>query len=562
MTAGGSEGTGAGAAAAREGGGAADDRAGLWAGLVAIGLVGLLAGTFQPRWETNDDLVMAMTAHGFGTMARGSPLLVFSNAIWGWIVRAVPTVGGVLGYAAATMAILALAAGLVTRALGRSRSGFALGSLAAAVILFRAIVFPQFTMTAGFLAVAAVAALRRAVERRERGLLLLSLLAAWLAFLVRAEECGLVLFLALPLLPWTDLRRQRWTQAALAGWVGAVLLATLADRAAYRGEAWAHFREVNAARLPIIDYGGWERLRSRPDILARHGYTANDLNLVRNWFFVDPAVADPAVLTAMQRELGPRPVAVTLKLAGDALVAVASPRLWPLAAAGLGLALLAGTRRVGTVWLLALVAIAAMGMAGRPAILRVYEPVLGLLVIGSLLDLPRRGWRPWAAAGLVAVSGGSIGILLMKEQAVSQAGVATVQAGLKRAGLDRALIWGGDFKLELAYPVLGGAGTPWDLKFDSFDAFVLAPGSNMATAERSGDGVIGRLLSGRTVNLLSSTGHNSDVKIGLLRSYLRQRHHRDLRVRRIVVSRLVVVDELSSDPLPEPRRKSKPAGDS
>jgi len=61
---------------------------------------------YTPRWETNDDIAMAMVAHGFGLAAEASANIIFSNVLWGYLVSSLPSIGGVLGYSIGTVAVL------------------------------------------------------------------------------------------------------------------------------------------------------------------------------------------------------------------------------------------------------------------------------------------------------------------------------------------------------------------------------------------------------------------------------------------------------------------------
>ena len=45
----------------------------------------------SPRWETNDDVGMAMAAHGFGLAVAPTPALIYSNVLWGHLVQAIPS---------------------------------------------------------------------------------------------------------------------------------------------------------------------------------------------------------------------------------------------------------------------------------------------------------------------------------------------------------------------------------------------------------------------------------------------------------------------------------------
>jgi len=68
---------------------------------------------------------------------------------------------------------------------------------------------------------------------------------------------------------------------------------SLFDHFAYRGAAWTEFNRFNAVRGPYNDYGAAEHLERNPEILRRYGYTVNDVDLIADWFFEDPKIADP-----------------------------------------------------------------------------------------------------------------------------------------------------------------------------------------------------------------------------------------------------------------------------
>jgi hypothetical protein len=61
-------------------------------------LVLMLCTLLEPIWETNDDVQLSMIAHGYGVVTTGSPKLVFSNVLWGYVIRSIPEINGTLGY--------------------------------------------------------------------------------------------------------------------------------------------------------------------------------------------------------------------------------------------------------------------------------------------------------------------------------------------------------------------------------------------------------------------------------------------------------------------------------
>src|ERR1700692_3310714 len=146
----------------------------------------LLCLIFNPRWETNDDVAMSMVAHGYGGAAYGSPRLIFSNVLWGAAVRSLPSIDGLLGYSIATLLSLTLAGAATLYFLLRMGAGYVVGLLVLALIFARPVLFPQFTITAGLLACAAVLGL--CAYDRDRSLfgLIAAFCLGFLAYLIRA----------------------------------------------------------------------------------------------------------------------------------------------------------------------------------------------------------------------------------------------------------------------------------------------------------------------------------------------------------------------------------------
>lgn len=111
-----------------------------------------------------------MLAHGYGIAASGSPNIVFSNVIWGYLVRALPSVAGVDGYSIATLGVLILVGAVILHGLTRLGSHWLTATAAVMLLLVRPVLFPQFTVNAGLLAVAGLVCL--AVHARQRSPLL------------------------------------------------------------------------------------------------------------------------------------------------------------------------------------------------------------------------------------------------------------------------------------------------------------------------------------------------------------------------------------------------------
>jgi hypothetical protein len=491
----------------------------------SLAFVALLCAAFVPRWETNDDVAMAMVAHGYGLAAHGSPVLVFSATLWGWFVRALPAIGGVPGYPLATLATLVVAGAVLLHHLRLQRVAWPLAAGAIALVLLPATLFPQFTLGAGLLAAAALFAARTYGLAGGARHLAAAVALAFAAWLVRPEECALVLGVGAPLLPWRALLRDRRAFVAGALLVAAVVASNALDQRALSGPAWRSFVALDAPRAQFTDYDAgvaiWERHR---DIAVRHGYSLNDLDLVGNYFFADPALADPRRLDAMLAELGPLPAQPgSLARGVRNLEVLLAPRLWPLGACALALFALFPRRRVAAVAALVAGAVVAVGVSGRPGfdVIRVYVPPLALLVLAALPDAATGArWRHLAAAVAIAGALAMIAIPTVTASRASQAQMAAVRADLAGLGPEPLTVWGNAFPYTAAYPVLQRDPRALGVRIDSLGTDTLAPYSVSMAERAAGRGLVERLRSRGGLRLVAT-----DAQAAMLERYCAEHFH-------------------------------------
>ncbi len=460
----------------------------------------------SPRWETNDDVHMSMVAHGYGLAAYGSPHLIYSNVLWGYLVRSLPSIHGVLGYSLATMTVLFVSGWTLLYFLLRLGTGFLISGLALIVVMARPALFPQFTINAGLLTIAAVAGLRVFARFGDFKSLLVSCLLAFIAYLIRSRECLLIFAIAFPLLPWQALLQRKPMQIAIAVLALAMACATFFNSWSYRGPEWQAFKELNAARTPITDWGAGGALKEHPEILARYGYSKNDIELISERFYVDPNIANPKTLNAMIAELGPGFMQDSSLQSGlHALEVLQIPAFLPAFLAGIILFVGLPQWRVGLAWVLALAAFFAMGAQGHRSSYRVYFPVLSLLFLAPFFLRPVKSvfWRWMTVAMLAAACGGTISRLIPL-CAVSHQVVKYVKQDLQKLR-DRTLFtWGPSFPFEVAFPVLSTDPIPLNLRLYAVNVFMHAPFTVSAAEQRAGRGMVERLRTPQGISIVAS----------------------------------------------------------
>lgn len=492
--------------------------------LASVMMMALLYQYADPRWMTNDDIAMSMVAHGYGLTDHGSPNLFFSNVLWGYLVRAIPAVHGVLGYSIASLTALVIASSTLLYVLWRLETGFWTGLLVCALILARPALFPQFTINAGLLSLAAIACWRLYARDRSWPALAAGCALFLAGFLERNHEALIVLILGLPLLPWRTLAGLWPCRLALVLLAGILVCATWFDRQSYKGAEWTAFNALNLPRAAFTDFGALDSLEHRPDILTRYGYTHNDLELLKHWFFVDPDVADPEKLSAMLRDLGPLPA--QSDSLSKALLGV--QMLWysdfvPLLTLAALLAIAYRSRRAAISWALCVLAVFCLGLAGRPGTLHVYYPLIAALLLAPLLAA-----RPAQRAGPLPTTAIAAACTLNLGMVLSQAGTMAAGARELRTALadfphETVAIWGANYPFEAMYGVLRNDPAVQGQRFYGLGVFTLAPFAVSRAEQLAGRGFPERLQSPEGMPILAN-----DAYIARLAAYCAEHRHGQL----------------------------------
>jgi hypothetical protein len=473
--------------------------------IVAIYVL-LLCFFFAPKWQTNDDVGMSMMAHGYGIAPICSPNILFSNVLWGYLVRAIPEINGVLGYSIATLSVLVLVGTVLIYCLRQLGIVYVACLSTFVLILTRPVLFPQFTINAGLLSVGAIICWHLYAQQQDKRALVTGCLLAFLSYLVRSQEFYLVLIVALPLLPLRTLFLSRFAQIALLILVSAIAISAVIDYQAYQSNDWQVYNALNPARAPFTDYNAGQYLKQRPDILARYGYSINDIDLITDWFFVDSHIANPEALQAMLTELGPLPAqSNALTNAWLGVQTLWHPILLTTVLTALLLAVLRPAWHVAASWGLCIAAVFALGLLGRPGVLHVYVPVTCLLLTAPLLKAQVfSNWRNQLSI-----------VVLLVAAAVNMAQVfhdsKTYQLTNKQIQQDFAsfpnfivVIWRGTFPYEAIYPVLGVSSAAMSYRHYGLGTSTLNPFTVADVEQKAGRGMINLLVKEEGIPIMAA----------------------------------------------------------
>ena len=459
---------------------------------------------FEAWWMSNDDIGMSMRAHGYGNSAQPSPMLIFSNVLWGYIVGFIPDIDGIFGYSIATITVLMVTFAAVEFAILKSGFGYMFAAVFAVLIFTRVALFQHFTINSGLLMVTASYFFVLYSCQKNNAVLLFGLLFSCLSFILRWNEFIFILIISIPFFPWKLLRFDPQFRIACAFLLSFVCVSLLINSQAYNKDDWREFSEYQKVRVKYIDYGAGDTLLKRDDILQKHQYSQNDIRLISSWFSVYPKIADPSRLTAMLDDLGEARFADGgFERASYAIEVLMDSKVLPVLAAGVAMAVILPSLQIYLSWLLFISIILTLGVLGRPGILWVYIPALSFLAIaplmpGSLNSLSRR-----RLAFFVVSLAATWNFYVVKNESAEYTENAHVVYENFIGRPQRAFVaWADSFPYEKIYPVFSRRHNDKFIIY-ALASSTLAPTSVAYKEEAAGRGFISRFNSIEGVEVIA-----------------------------------------------------------
>lgn len=527
--------------------------------VLAAALVLTFPLIFDPFWGSNDDIIRSMLAHGYGAFTSPAPNLFPTNTLWGRLVEALPSFAGVVGYTSATYVVLLLVGWALFYRLMENGTRRGLALVLVALVLARPLVYPQFSLNAGLLALSAIALLFSYEQSRRCRLLVMAGLLAFGGFLIRDQASLLVLAVGAPTLPLSRLLRDR--RVLLTALLTAVAMtgAYAVDRHAYASGDWEAFRKEQGLIQAFTDYRAGATLSRSPDAVSTSRYTRNDLELLRSYFTADPALTAPdrlgAVLQSRESLTRARENFPLLLTSARAFGNIA---LAPLAFCGVVvLAAARRRRRIIVGWCIFMAAISAFAILGRPGITHVYYPSLALLTAIPFLrnGIDRLEYGAPACRRLVIsvaiplVLAANVGLLVRQHSEASEFARGAREDFRHLDPSPLYLAWGARFPYELIYTPLTQEAELRRIRLYSIAQFTRAPVANAFEQQPTGGGFVERLLSGLPIRFVyASPVYASTWPSQLLGTYCTEHHDKRLVVTPLDRSGMLFQDDVSCQP--------------
>jgi hypothetical protein len=485
---------------------------------------------WPPFWASNDDVGMSLVAGGRGPATEPWVSLIYSNVIYGWLISRSPDLFGLSAYDLWAYSLNFVALTVIAYSISVTSGRPLLALTAALLIGLRPLIFPQFTILAGFLSIAGFMLLL--VYRQERRVWLLPAAATLLAFsvLVRREMLLATLPLAAVALYGRGMLRDTNIRRTLLAVLFFGIACSTIDRLYYSAPQWGQYRAGMLVREFFSDLGAATKVMAREDLLQQFHFTRNDISLLEAWFYVDPKLLDVAPLEKMLSQLDKGHWAVAnLRLVGSELSAIVGPGLLYVSIAIVCAFLITRVRGrmiLGCLYVLAWICL--VSIVGRVGTTHAHYPLICFVFCISLVEVDLRPVASLALFVLVPLIGWSAIDNMNKHDRWVLAS-RQVKQDLSKVDLTgRQLIWANAFPLQLADPLFTPVATLNRLRWYSFGGFTGAP----FMSEAWGDGytsVVQRLVSGSEVPIFASDKH-----LGLLETWCKEHHGGQLKISNVL----------------------------
>jgi hypothetical protein len=491
-----------------------------------IFFISLLSG-FTFFWETNDDISMSMYVHGYGTTRQSSPLLVFSNVAWGYLIQLLPAINGIVSYSWLTILVLFLSMWSITYQLTLLKTNRLFIFYIAILIFTKVFVYPQFTITAGIATINGILSWHTFLKTSKKGFIYIALLSFIIGFLIRSREFYVVFACGLILLDWQNLIKSRTIIRSFLILIFLCLTLDYINKEAYNKKNWRSFNKSSIVRVPIIDYQAGYRIRENPELLKKHNFSENDLLLFENWFFADRKIANPKRLEALLKDLDWNQKNFTsLPVAFKSLKVLLEPELLPLVVIGLLMFFFCeNKKRILLAWLFLFCFIFVFGLFGRVGTTRAFFPILVLILSFSLVNFTTKNItiNQILISIIAVITASSVSHYYYKNYIDRGATKVVARDVRKLSPSQLYTAWGAHYPYELAYPVLAKVDFEKTPKLYSFGVSTLSPHISTNWPYRWYKHFIHRLLKDPNLPIIAN-----DRAVELLTTYCKDHHKRKL----------------------------------
>ena len=409
---------------------------------------------FPPVYFKNDDVIMSMISGGYGQMYEKSNLTMASNIILGQLSVFLPNFFGVVPYNYLNILFLSIS----FMSLGETINKITKTFLISVIVLLSSSLFilirPTFTTIAGYLSVTAMLNIYLYNKNSEKKYLLYGFTLLLFASLIRDEMVIFFVIFTFVIIVQSlkNNRREVLTSASIFSIL--FIITQIINRIPYNSDYLKQLKEFALVLSPIVDYNADRSILQKTELLLMNNYSINDINLIRNWYFLDLHMIDPSRLMNLLSKTGWRGRTVNLDIPESITNSLNLITNYPLNIILLSsIILMIFTNRnyvLKVLWVLLLLSVILGALIGRQ-LDYVYYPIFMFLFILIYVNFDQSKTR---SKVLIISSSTLIGLSGINAYQSATISIEKTQKSYQNVSADKFWVIGGGLPLELIYPVL------------------------------------------------------------------------------------------------------------
>ena len=248
---------------------------------------------FPPVYFKSDDVIMSMITGGYGQMHDKSILLYHSSVIIGFIGSKLPFILGIAPYNYINLILLLFSFITLIEILNRLNKKFYSNLFISYASCLFILIRPTFTTIAGYICVVGMLSIYLYSSNQDRKYLIFGFSLFLGASFIRDEMVIFFLVSTSIILIQAFVKNKK--EFILIGTIFLTIfgLSQFINRNQYTDESLKDLREFASVGYQILDYNADKHILQNSEAMLSNGYTSNDINLIRNWFFVDSYLSNP-----------------------------------------------------------------------------------------------------------------------------------------------------------------------------------------------------------------------------------------------------------------------------
>ena len=489
-----------------------------------------------PVYFKSDDVIMSMITGGYGQMHDKSILLYHSSVIIGFVGSKLPFILGIAPYNYINLIILLLSFIALNEILNRINkkiySNFLISYASSLFILIR----PTFTTIAGYICVVGMFSIYSYSGNKDRKYLIFGFSLILGASFIRDEMAIFFLGFTIIILIQSFIRNKK--DFIVIGTIFLTIfgLSQFINRNQYSDESLKDLREFASVGYQILDYNADKHILQNSEAMLSNNYTSNDINLIRNWFFVDSYLSSPLRLSDLLNDSQWRGPVSNFNPKESILSTGNLLTNYPLNFMFISAMIMSfranKDRTLKILWLFFVLALFIGAIIGRQ-LAYVYFPLLAFLLIFSYLQTNKT-----TLITRYLIYGLSVLVIFTTflENRSNKKIINSVNLAYENFKQDKLWVIGGGLPLEFIFPLLSTPSIKTELI--TSDWSIYAPKSNFVKYN-SNNNFLSELHSQKGVNIATNNYH-----LPLLQIYCKEKFGSDLIIKPVIDSDLVRINNL------------------